>query len=113
MIPTHSRAPRARLHQRLHVLLDAPKRVLNGQRIHRKIPKVRYTMFRERIDLQYRVPRTDEHGLVAHLPRPEPRSRPVSGPTVEWNSHQRNIQVLRVADVRQAHERGNSARTRM
>src|SRR5258705_5473838 len=111
-ISADGRTPRSRSHQRLQVLLDAPEGVFDGQWVHRKVAEVRDTILRERINLQHRVPRTDQHRLVAHLPRPKSRPRPVRRASVIRNSHQRDIQLLRVVDVRQSHERGDPARTR-
>src|SRR5580700_6223320 len=113
MVTAHTRRARAGPQNLSELRRDAPKRVVNRQRVDGKIAVIGDPVFLKRIDVQYWIPWPDDCRLVAHVARSKTRTRPVSRSTVVRNADQRDVQFFRTRDVRKPHERRDPGEARM
>src|SRR5713226_382976 len=95
---------RARIRNFAQLVRYAVVGIVQGERINREVAVIGDAPMRERVDIQHRVPRTNDGALLAHMARTEARPRTVGGATIEWDPNERNIEFLRARNVRQAHE---------
>lgn len=108
MIAADAHATHTCLEKRSDSLLDAEKRVLDGKRIHGEIAKIGDAMFGKWIDMQHRVPRTDDRGLDANITRAEARAGAIGCAAVERNADDGDIEFGGLGKVRQAHKGGDA-----
>ena len=106
VIATNTDAANAGLEKGSDPLLDAEKRVLDGEWVHRQIAKISDTIFCKRIQLQDGVPRADDCGLDADVAWPKARSRAIGGAAVKGDADDGDLKLLGLCDVREAHEGG-------
>src|SRR5260370_7502783 len=108
VISTHANAAHPSLQKRSNSSLDSAEGVLYRKRIHWKIAEIRSAVLGEGIYVQHRIPRPDNRRLSANVPRAEARPGAISGPAIERHAYQRHIQLSRLPNLRQAHERRNA-----
>ena len=95
---------RARVGHFAQLVRDAVVGIVQGERINREVAVIGDAPMRKRVDIQHRVPRTNNGALLAHMARTEARPRTVGGAAIEGDPNERNIEFLRARNVRQAHE---------
>ena len=100
MISAHAHATHLRIEERRDAFFNAPESILDGERIHGQVAKIRGAVLGKRVHLQDRVPGTNDRRLLAHVPRTEARPRPVGGPAVKRNPNQRDFQFFRIRNMR-------------
>ena len=111
MIASHANAAYTGPEKRSDALLDAEKRVLDRERIHREVAKVSNPMLGEGIHLEDRVPRTNDRGLHADMTRPEARSGTIGCPSVKGDTDESDPQLFWPGYVRQTQEGGYAGET--
>src|SRR5262245_41743166 len=87
--------------------LDTPEGILDGQRIDGNISIVGDAMTGEGVDFQIRMIGPDQRRLHPDVPRPEAGTSPVGRAAVKGHPNQRDVQLLRVWDMRQTHKGWN------
>src|SRR5438094_563538 len=95
---------RAGLHDGVDPPLDGLERPLDGDRHHVDVAAVRHAQPLERMDLEHRVPRTDQRRLLAHGARTEARARAIRGAAVVRHPEQGDVQAGGVGRRGQQHE---------
>lgn len=111
MIAADANATGAGFENRRDSPLDALEGVFDGKWIDGKIAKVRDAMFRERIQLQDRIPGADDCGLYTNIAGAEARSGAVGCASVEGNADESDVEFLWLSDVRKAHEGRDASET--
>src|ERR1700693_4530401 len=87
---------------------DSLVSIFNRQWIDGEIAEIGHAPFFEWIDLQHRIPRPDHGRLNPYISRPKARSGTISRTTIKRDSNERDVQFLRLRDVRQPHECWNT-----
>src|SRR2546422_7886548 len=113
VISSHANTAYPHLQKRGNSPLDAAEGVLYRKRIYRKIAEIGGAVFGEGIYVQYGIPRPDDRRLSAYVARAEARPRTISGSTIEWHANQSNIQLFRLHNMGQAHERWDARKPRI
>src|SRR6266404_1628810 len=111
VISSHTNAAHTRSEERINSLLDSAKGVLDGKRIHGKVPKVRDTVPGKGVHIQRWIPGPNNCRLNANVSWAEAWPRSVGGASVEGHAYHRDLQFLGLSDVREAHERGYARET--
>ena len=104
MIASYADATRSGFENRCDSLLDTSERVFDRERIYREIAEVGDAIFREGIDVEHRIPGTDNRGLYTDVARAEARAGAVGCASVERDANQGDIQFFGLSNVRKAHE---------
>lgn len=111
VIAADANATHAGCEERSNSLLDAEKGVLDGERVHGKIAKVRDAILGEGIHVQDRVPGADDGGLDPDVSRPETRAGAVGCATVKGDTNESDFQLFWPGDVWKAHESRDASET--
>src|SRR5437660_556751 len=83
---------------------DAGESVFDGKRVNGQITIIGDSPFLEWVRLQDRIPGTNDGRLLAHVAGAEARAGTVGSTGIKRNADQRDIQVRRAGNMRQAHE---------
>lgn len=108
MVSAHTNTTHTGIEKRSNSLLDAEKCVLDGKRIHGKIPKIGDAELREGIHVKDGIPRADDRGLRADISWPEARAGAIRSAAIEWHANKSDLEFFGLCDVRQTHESGDT-----
>ncbi len=104
VVSAHAQRGGARRGDGVDPALDRLVRPLDGDRHHVDVPAVGHAQPVEGMDLQHRIPGTDDRRLLAHGARTEARPRAVRRSPVVWHAEQRHVEPGEALGRRQQHE---------
>src|SRR5438105_15431860 len=113
MIPANAHRPRAAPKHVSELLSDSLISMFNRQWIDGEITEIGNAPFFKWINLQHRIPRPDHGRLNPYISRAKARSRTIRRAAIKRYPDQRDVQFLRLRNVRQPHECGNPRKARI
>ncbi len=108
VISSHANAAHSGLQKGRDSPLNSAEGIFNREGIHRKIAEIGDAVPGEGIYVQLRIPRPDYRRLSANVAWAEARPWAISGSAIERHADQGNVQLFRLGNMRQAHERSNA-----
>src|SRR5262249_37719636 len=113
MIAPDAKRHRAVIENGFQSRFNPAKGVFDRKRIDSQVTVVRNAEQVKGTDIQHRMIRSDDGGLLTHVAWTKSRSGAIACSSVKGNPDQCHIQALGVGNVRQAHKRRYARETRV